>query len=136
MLDRLKKAMAEPGAIVVPRDPKIEARRANEEAAKRLIANPPEWAYPRAWKCAVLSAHETQAIVDYDFAKAIVPALRASIVDGDNSAGDDLSGCHRMIWRDSLDAYARGMEKPSGLMQRPRANDGRRHAGSVRCEKW
>jgi len=106
--------------FVAPIDPKLEARRANEEAAKRLIANPPEWAYPKAWMCAVLAAQEycdrgsrwPLALAVEDKARGFMAVCRLAhdrkpqhvdAVEADRAA---------------YNAYARGMERPTPLLTR------------------
>jgi hypothetical protein len=110
-------------------DPKAEARRANEEAAKRLIANPPEWAYPKAWMCAVLALQE----------RANVDAHRIFPTSGDKICAEMLTEeCERAHKRQArisgvvydpirdvmYDAYARGMERSTPFMGRPGVKGG------------
>ena len=114
--------------FVAPSDPKAEARHANEEAAKRLIANPPEWAYPRAWMCAVLAMAEmggrgldvmTPDMQGYDMLqtyhhrRAIQGMTHAEATT--RIIGDALK---------VVDAYARGMERQSPIIGRPGVKGG------------
>jgi hypothetical protein len=108
-------------------DPKAEARRANEEAAKRLIANPPEWAYPKAWMCAVLWCMEQRgdrsALLDsLDEGAAcmfigLYQRLRGEGMTHE-SALDKATKREVPIVRDIVNAYARGMERQVPRMGR------------------
>jgi len=51
-------------APTLPPDPKAEARRALEVTAKRLIDNPPAWAYQTGWMMAVLHQVEQRLSAD------------------------------------------------------------------------
>lgn len=95
-----------------------EPRFQNEMAAKRLLANPPAWAYPRAWTCAVLAAMEQAATSDDAMLDpiAIGVACRASHERHSPTIGCAIDPGLRAAY----DAYARGREKPAGLMRRPR----------------
>jgi hypothetical protein len=97
-------------------DPKVEARRANEEAAKRLIANPPDWAYPKAWMCAVLAAQE------WNNSHTVVPGMELSSIGWWIAVVCELEhrGRERSATIDGIetvirDAYARGMDRPSPM---------------------
>lgn len=153
--ESLKEAMSEPGEVVVPSaqgpltpelleklraavgehmvlDPKTEPRRANELAAKQLIENPPEWAYPRAWMCAVLAALEGAPRISDDDRQWLDPLCKRAHNHEHHAlcdASDNTVPLH------AYNAYARGMEKPAGFMQRPKANDGSRGAGDVMVAK-
>jgi len=116
-------------------DPKAEARRANLEAAKRLIANPPEWAYPKAWMCAVISATERTRWSG----RCETTMMVESFSDGKNGfAYRNIRKYHErriagmtheraidgLDWIIQVNAYARGMERPSPLMGRPGVKGG------------
>ena len=122
--------MSGPGTITVPHDPKVDARRANEEAAKRLIANPPEWAYPRAWMCAVLTCTEASRNEGRCGARMLAESFapgshghaynNIKLYHDRRKAGQPHAAARRgLCWLPLVDAYARGMEKPAGLLQRP-----------------
>jgi len=50
----------------VARPEPVKPPESNEQVAKRLIADPPQWAYPNAWMCAVLAAHECYPYMMHD----------------------------------------------------------------------
>lgn len=104
-----------------------DARRANEEAAKRLIANPPEWAYPKAWMCAVLHLLDSRSGVILDgmregrVDRATLEAYHNRRLSGmPHEAAKRASLCGH----DLIDAYARDMDRPSPLMGRPGVKGG------------
>lgn len=110
--------------FAAPGDHKAEARRANEEAAKRLIANPPDWAYPKAWMCAVLWCMEQRgdrsALLDsLDEGAAwmfigLYQRLRGEGMTHE-SALDKATKREVPIVKDIVNAYARGMERTSPM---------------------
>jgi hypothetical protein len=124
----VKRAVTEQFKKAIKTNAANVARRANEEAAWRLIANPPEWAYPKAWMCAVLAMAEmggrgldvmTPDMQGYDMLqtyhhrRAIQGMTHAEATT--RIIGDALK---------VVDAYARGMERPSQLMGRPGVKGG------------
>jgi hypothetical protein len=129
----VKRAVAEQFKKAIKTNAANVARRANEEAAKRLIANPPEWAYPKAWMCAVLWCMEQHgdrsALLDsLDGGAAwmfigLYQRLRGEGMTHE-SAIDKATKREVPIARDVVNAYARGMERPSPLMGRPGVKGG------------
>ena len=100
-----------------------EARHANEEAAKRLIANPPAWAYTKAWTCAVLALQERANVDDHRIFPAFGDNICAEMLLEECKRAHNrqprISGVVYDPIRDVLfDAYARGMERTSPLMGR------------------
>ena len=112
------------------RCPKLQS----ELAAKRLIANQPEWAYRRAWTCAVL------AVQDWFMARGIDGDLAsyANAIEQACRLAHDRRPCNlasAFVQRRMYDAYTRGMEKPAGLLQRPRKHYGSDDGGSARATR-
>lgn len=131
---RLADAMAGPEPLVVPCDPKVEARRANEEAAKRLIENPPEWAYPTAWRCAVLAAMELESVQAMESSDVLWIRQTLETYQRMRTAGRTVNGSRgaaltgrvglaRVACEATVDAYSRGMERPT-LLGRPGVKGG------------
>lgn len=105
-----------------------DARRANEEAAKRLIANPPEWAYPTAWMCAVLRQLERgnrAEFMEREFSPGFCFYEELRMYHANRLSGQthDMAKS-RMNMPELCGAYARGMERPSPLMGRPGVKSG------------
>lgn len=100
-------------------DPKAEARRANEEAAKRLIANPPEWAYPKAWMCAVLAYLEESGHAPINEVAIVIACKRAH-----NREPEPIGAAIDDGVRDAYNAYARGIQRPSPPKGRPGVKGG------------
>lgn len=123
-VERLKEAMSEPGAIVVPLDPKAEARRALEATAKRLIANPPAWAYPKAWMMAVLRQVERRIPADQlarEFAPRFCFYEELRLYQARRSVGQTHDAAKAGLNLPELcDVYARGMDiRAKPLLVRP-----------------
>jgi hypothetical protein len=123
----VKRAVTEQFKKAIKTNAANVARRANEEAAKRLIANPPEWAYPKAWMCAVLWCMEQRdgnaALLDsLDEGAAwmfigLYQRLRGEGMTHE-SALDKATKREVPIVRDIVNAYARGMERQVPRMGR------------------
>jgi hypothetical protein len=112
----VKRAVTEQFKKAIKTNAANVARRANEEAAKRLIANPPEWAYPKAWMCAVLAAQE------WNNSHTVVPGMELSSIGWWIAVVCELEhrGRERSATIDGIetvirDAYARGMDRPSPM---------------------
>lgn len=101
--------------------------------AKRLVANPPEWAYPRAWTCAVLAAMEKDWLnvdgsltyFETSFGGALESYQRRRI-SGEMHDRAREAVVNAQAWGPpqtlallAIEAYVRGLEKPAGLMRRP-----------------
>jgi hypothetical protein len=121
----VKRAVTEQFKKAIKTNAANVARRANEEAAKRLIANPPDWAYPKAWMCAVLAAQE------WNNSHTVVPGMELSSIGWWIAVVCELEhrGRERSATIDGIetvirDAYARGMERPSPFMGRPGVKGG------------
>jgi hypothetical protein len=104
-----------------------------ELKAKRLIASPPDWAYPRAWTCAVLADLESgDQLTGWRFANGEPSYIEDVLRDYHAARRNGLTAdaalsyvlkdsdfCRHVFERVCV-AYERGSQKQAGLMQRPR----------------
>lgn len=112
-----------PMAVVPPSLPSPRERTIFE----RLVANPPAFAYPRAWTCAVLAAQEADwGDVSYfpDELKASCAIYHARRLSGDTHEAALLATykttddrVKRDLMKVALEGYARGMERPAPRLQ-------------------
>lgn len=105
-------------------DPAAEARRAIEATAKRLIDNPPTWAYPTGWMMAVLRQVERRIPAD-QLAREFSPRFcfyeELRLYQERRSAGQTHDAAKAGINVTELcDVYARGMDvRAKPLLVRP-----------------